>query len=132
MDCIFCKIIAGEIPSYKVYEDDNVFAFLDIAPVNVGHTLVIPKKHYENMEDISEEELCNLARVVKRIGKSIKEGLGVKGYNININNKEVAGQNVPHLHFHIIPREEGDGLKLWSQGKYNEGEAEKAVNKIKI
>jgi len=131
MDCIFCKIIAGEIPSYKVYEDEDNFAFLDIAPVSHGHTLVVPKKHYANLEEIGEEELSQLIKAVKKIGKAIKEGLGVKGYNATMNNNQVAGQVVPHLHFHLIPRKEGDGLELWPQGKYNEGEEEKVLEAIK-
>ena len=130
-DCLFCKIIKGEIPSHKVYEDDNVFAFLDIAPVNYGHTLVVPKEHFKNLEEISEDKLCHLIKVVKKIGKAIKEGLDYSGYNISVNNDPVAGQIIPHLHFHIIPRKENDGLSLWPQGKYEEGEAEKIANKIK-
>lgn len=132
MDCIFCKIVSGEIPSYKVYEDDSVLAFLDIAPVSPGHTIVIPKKHYKNFEDIPESELYAVAGAIKKIGKSIKENLGVEGYNVSENNDPVAGQIVPHIHFHIIPRSEGDGLKLWPQGKYADNEAEKVLNKIKI
>ncbi len=131
MECVFCKIIKGEIPSYKVYEDESVYAFLDINPVNFGHTLVIPKKHYENMEEIDKKILCDLIKVVKKIGGAIKKGLKVEGYNINLNNGSVAGQVVPHFHFHIIPRLENDGLKLWDQGEYKNGEAENVLNKIK-
>ena len=131
MDCIFCKIIAGVIPSFKVYEDENVLAFLDIAPVNPGHTLIVPKKHFTNLEEIPEGELCKLAIAIKKIGKAVKDGLGVEGYNVMENNDPIAGQIVPHLHFHVIPRRSGDGLKLWPQGKYGPGEAEEAVKKIK-
>ena len=131
MDCIFCKIIAGQIPSFKVYEDENVLAFLDIAPVNSGHTLVVPKKHFTNLEEISKDELCQLAVAIKKVGKAIKDGLGAEGYNVMENNDPIAGQIVPHLHFHVIPRRSGDGLKLWPQGKYGPGEAEEAVKKIK-
>jgi len=132
MTCIFCKIIKGEIPSYKVYEDKNTLAFLDIAPVNPGHVLVIPKKHFTNMEEITEEELCQVMKIVKKIGQAIKSGLGVSGYNIALNNDPVAGQAVPHIHFHIMPRDENDGLKLWPQKKYGEGEAEAILRKIKL
>jgi len=131
MDCIFCKIISGEIPSYKVYEDDDTLAFLDIAPVNPGHTLVIPKKHYANLEEIPEDELCYLIKIAKKVGKAIKEGLGVKGYNLTMNNDPVAGQIVPHIHLHIMPRNENDGYELWHGKKYGEGEAENILNKIK-
>lgn len=130
-NCIFCKIAAGEIPSYKIYEDDEVLAFLDIAPVNPGHVLVIPKKHFRNLEDINEEELCKLMIVIKKIGQAIKDGLGVEGYNVIENNDPVAGQIINHLHFHIIPRRTDDGLGLWPQGKYANGEAEKIMNKVK-
>lgn len=131
MDCIFCKIIAGELPSHKVYEDGDTLAFLDISPVNYGHTLVVPKKHFTNFEDTPEKELDKVGRAVKKVGRAIKEGLGVKGYNVGANNDPVAGQIISHLHFHIIPRSEGDGLKLWPQGKYGDGEAEEAMRKIK-
>jgi len=130
MDCIFCKIVAGEIPSYKVYEDDDVLAFLDIAPVAKGHTLIIPKKHWQNMEDISDDGLVKLIKGVKRVGNLLKEKLGVSGYNINENNDPVAGQAVPHIHWHIIPREEGDNIELWAQGRYKEGEAERIIKKL--
>lgn len=131
MDCIFCKIVAGELPSYKIYEDEKTLVFLDIAPVNLGHALVIPKKHYANLEEIPEDELCHLMKVVKKIGKSLKDGLGATGYNVMENNDPIAGQIIPHIHFHLIPRIEGDGLKLWPQGEYREGEAEDVLRKIK-
>lgn len=131
MDCIFCKIIKGELPSYKVYEDRHTLAFLDIGPVNYGHTLVVLKKHYANMEEIPEKELKKVITAVKKVGRAIKEGLGVEGYNIGVNNDPVAGQIVPHLHFHVIPRAAGDGLNLWPQGKYGDGEVEEVLSKIK-
>jgi len=129
-DCIFCKIIEGAIPSDKIYEDEHTLAFLDIAPVNYGHTLVIPKKHAKNMEEIDEETLCKVISTAKRVGKALKEGLGVDGYNVGMNNDPVAGQVVPHLHFHLMPRTEGDGLQSWPQGKYGDGEAEEVREKI--
>lgn len=131
MDCIFCKIIAGEIPSFKVYEDEDSLAFLDIAPVNPGHTLIVPKKHYVNMEEIPKDQLCQLAAAIKKVGKAVKDGLGAEGYNVTENNDPISGRIVPHLHFHVIPRRQGDGLRLWPQGKYGEGEAEEVVKKIK-
>jgi histidine triad (HIT) family protein len=132
MNCIFCKIAKGEIPSNGLYEDDKILAFLDISPVSLGHTLVIPKEHYQSMEEISESELCSLIRVVKIIGENLKKKLNVPGYNVCLNNDPAAGQLIPHLHFHIIPRQEGDGLQPWPQGEYQEGEADKIVAKIKI
>ena len=131
MDCIFCKIIAGEIPSHTVYKDEKIIAFLDIAPVNNGHILVIPRAHYANLEEIPEGLLCDLMKVVKRIGHALKSGLGVEGYNVQENNDPVAGQIIPHIHWHIIPRNSGDGLKLWPQHKYETGQAEGIIKKIK-
>lgn len=128
--CIFCKIIAGEIPCHKVYEDGQVLAFLDIKPLNPGHTLVVPKKHYENLEEINEEELTALILAIKKIGSLVKEKLGVAGYNVSENNGEVAGQEVPHLHFHIIPRHGGDGLSPWTRKEYKEGEAQEIIKKL--
>lgn len=129
--CIFCKIVAGELPGHKIYEDENVLAFLDIAPVNPGHVLVITKKHYTNFEDAPEEELCNLIKAIKKVGLAIKKGLGASGYNVTENNDPIAGQIIPHIHFHVIPRKENDGLKLWPQASYGEAEAEEAAQKIK-
>jgi len=131
MDCIFCKIAAGELPSFKVYEDEDTLAFLDIRPANYGHTLVIPKKHLVNLEEVDEKVLCQVMGTVKKVGRAIKAGLGAAGYNVMENNDPVAGQIVPHLHFHVVPRKENDGLKPWPQGRYNEGEAEYILKKIK-
>lgn len=131
-DCIFCKIIAGELPSHKVYEDELAMAFLDINPVNPGHTLVVPKKHFANLEEIDQETLCRLAAAVKKVGLSLKENLGAAGYNLGVNNDPVSGQLVPHLHFHLMPRTADDGFKPWPSKKYAAGEAEAVLNKIKI
>ncbi|MFA7662300.1 MAG: HIT family protein [Patescibacteria group bacterium] len=132
MDCIFCKIVSGEIPSYKVYEDDDILAFLDIIPVNPGHTLVIPKKHYETILDTPDDVLKNILVVSKRIAQKIMEVTGAEGFNFNQNNFSVSGQVVPHVHFHIIPRFENDGLKLWAGDKYDDGQAEILTKKIRI
>lgn len=128
--CIFCSIVKGEIPSYKIYEDDKVLAFLDIKPVNPGHCLVIPKKHLENIEEIDEEYLSHLVKIVKKIGNKIKNNLNVLGYNVQVNNDPIAGQEIAHLHFHIIPRQKNDNLKLFPQKNYNSGEAEEIVKKL--
>ena len=102
MDCIFCKIIAGEIPSYKVYEDDLVLAFLDINPVGVGHTLIIPKKHTLDFETIPESDLENIMHVAKKISKLLCEKLEADGYSLAQNNG--IAQEVKHFHLHIIPK----------------------------
>lgn len=132
MNCVFCKIIAGEIPSHKVYEDGQILAFLDINPVNPGHTLVVTKKHFANLEETDEEALCRVIKTVKKIGVSLKKNLAAPGYNVAVNNDPAAGQIVPHLHFHVIPRLPGDNLKLWPQRKYGASQAEEVLNKIKI
>ncbi|MFA5023559.1 MAG: HIT family protein [Patescibacteria group bacterium] len=129
--CIFCKIINQEIPCYRVYEDDKVLAFLDIEPVNPGHILVLPKIHYQNFEDINETDLSALILTVKKIGKLLKDKLGVDGYNVHENNNPIAGQEIPHLHFHIIPRYAGDGLGHWPGKSYQPGEAEEIIKKLK-
>lgn len=131
MDCIFCKIISKEIPANFVYENDKIVAFLDIAPVNPGHTLVVPKKHCENILDAPEDVLHELILATQKISRAMCQGLGYKGFNLGVNNGRVAGQLVPHLHFHIMPRKIGDGLRLWPQRKYGKGEAEKIVEKIR-
>lgn len=129
--CIFCRIVNGKIPCAKVYEDRDTLAFLDIGPVNKGHTLVVPKKHYETLLDMPDEILCAVSKAVKKVSNAVKEGMGMPGFNVMQSNYRVAGQLVPHYHVHIIPRTETDGLKHWAQGKYAEGEAEAAAEKIK-
>ena len=103
-DCIFCKIIKGEIPSYKIYENEDVYAFLDINGKVAGHTLVVPKKHFKNILDIDEINLCKVVNAVKLIANHYVDNLGFKGFNLQVNNGESAGQEVLHLHFHILPR----------------------------
>ena len=129
-NCIFCKIIKGEIPCSKVYEDGKVLAFLDIGPVSKGHTLVIPKEHHETMVDVPDDLLKEVIVVVKRLSKAVKESTNADGFNILMSNHEAAGQVVPHAHFHIIPRLSSDGLKHWPQGKYDEGEMDAVKEKI--
>lgn len=102
--CIFCEIIKGNIPSAKVYEDDEVLAILDISQVTKGHTLVMPKKHVENILECDDETLAHLIIVTKKLAAQITEKLGAGGCNIVNNTNPVAGQSVMHLHFHIIPR----------------------------
>lgn len=112
-DCLFCKIVKGEIPSYKIYEDENVYAFLDIANDVFGHTLVVSKKHFENVMDCSERTLGKIIASVKKIGDHFVKDCGFSGYNILNNSGKSAEQSVMHLHFHILPRKEGDDFKLW-------------------
>lgn len=103
-DSIFSKIIRGEVPSHKVYEDDFVIAILDIGPLSEGHTLVIPKEPAETLDQLSDEHTAAVGRVLPRIARAIIKVTGAKSYNILQNNGSDAGQAVPHVHFHIIPR----------------------------
>ncbi len=130
-DSVFSKIIRGEIPSHKVYEDDAVIAILDIGPLSEGHTLVIPKEPAETIDQLSDEHAAAVGRVLPRIARALKKVTGAESYNILQNNGEPAGQVVPHVHFHIIPRfpergevvqgapdhENGPGLRVtWKPG----------------
>ena len=103
-DCIFCKIIKGEIPSFKVYEDEKVFAFEDINPISPGHTLVIPKNHAENIWEISEEDLVAVQRASQKIARGIKEALNVDGIACMQLNGRAVHQEVMHYHLHLVPR----------------------------
>ena len=133
MDCIFCKIIEGEIPSYKIYEDENVLAFLDITQGTKGHTLVIPKNHVRNIYDLDEETATQVFRVVPKIANAIKKAFNAIWLNI-INNNDQPLQSVFHFHLHLIPRYEDDGMKLStinSYGKFEDTYFKNLVNHIK-
>lgn len=130
--CLFCKIVAGEIPCTKVYEDDTILAFLDIHPVNIGHTLVIPKAHHVNLYDAPDETLARMMQIIKKLSISVKTALNADGINIEMNNDAPAGQLIFHTHIHIIPRFSGDGFTHWHGARgYNEGEAEEVALKIR-
>ena len=130
-NCIFCKIVKGEIPCTKIYEDEDLLAFLDIAPVNIGHSLVVPKEHYVNIYETPEEMVAKMMKAAKKISYAIKDGLGADGINVTMNNDSAAGQVVLHSHIHIIPRITNDGFGLW-HGKrpYEDGEKETVAQKI--
>ncbi len=130
-NCIFCKIVSGEIPSEKVYEDEHTLAFLDIRPVNAGHTLVIPKDHFENIYTLPDETMARLGLAVKKVAVAVKQGMDADGINLAMNNEAPSGQVIFHAHVHVIPRIEGDGLKLWPQRDYKEGEATSVAEQIK-
>ena len=124
-ECLFCKIVKGELPSSKLYEDEDTLAFLDLFPVNKGHSLVISKEHYENIFDVPEETLSKVSSVMKNVADAVKKGVNADGISIAQSNGKDAGQVISHIHFHIMPRFKDDGLKLWPQGKYEEGEMDK-------
>jgi len=107
-ECVFCRIIRGEVPSHKVYEDDKSLAFLDIHPSAPGHTLIIPKAHIARVEDLPEEDAAALFGALHRIVGSIQEAIGAPASTIGINNGRESGQEVPHVHIHVIPRYRGD------------------------
>ena len=111
--CIFCEIAEGKIPSYKVYEDDLVIAFLDLSQVTLGHTLVLPKEHYETLLDCPKPVQDRMIEVASMIAKKQLTNLHAKGYNILNNGYAIAGQSVMHAHLHVIPRyDENDKLKI--------------------
>lgn len=120
-ECIFCKIIANQIPSHKVYEDDYVLAFLDIKPNHPGHTLVIPKEHFENIYSVPAEIFARMTVVAQKIAVALKQSLECDGVNIAMNNEKDAGQVIFHAHIHVIPRYTGDGFVLFPPGDYANG-----------
>ena len=130
-DCLFCKIIKEDIPSAKIYEDNETFAFLDINPVNPGHTLVVPKKHSHNLFDMGHAELCAVMKTTKKLAGAIKSALSADGINIEMNNDPAAGQIIFHAHLHIVPRFAGDGFKHWPGTPYKDGEDATVAKKIK-
>jgi histidine triad (HIT) family protein len=107
--CLFCKIIAGEIPSKQIYQDENIFAFLDINPRNPGHALVIPKKHYVTLLDMPAKEVGKLFEGVQMVANAVQKGTNAEGLSIAQSNGKAAGQVVNHLHVHIIPRFMSEG-----------------------
>ena len=111
-DCVFCAIAAGEIPCFKVFEDDFALAYLDINPFSEGHTLVIPKAHTTGLLDTPEETLAALIARVKKVAAHLKSALGCDGFHILQNNGAAAGQTVGHIHFHIVPRRNGDPIEF--------------------
>lgn len=123
-NCIFCKITAAEVPAAVVYEDDSILAFLDIGPLADGHLLVIPHEHYTRLTDVPPERCGQMASVLPFLGRAVIEVTKAEGFNVLLNQGAVAGQAVPHIHFHIIPRRKDDQLGYrWNAGKYPEGRA---------
>ena len=129
--CVFCEIVKGNIPSKKIYEDDNTIAILDLSQATYGHTLVIPKKHSSNVLEIDDESYVNAMKVAKKVAEAIKKSFDdVLGFNLLNNCGEDAGQTVNHFHIHIIPRYKNDGIKIEfvdNQGKFD---MEEIKNKI--
>ncbi len=130
-NCVFCKIAANEIPSKKVYEDEYYLAFLDINPANAGHALIIPKQHYQTIISIPEDDLFGLMKVIKRLAAAVRETMVADGLNIHQSNGTVAGQIIPHLHFHLIPRYKDDGFGFgWPHKQLPDDEMESTRKKL--
>jgi histidine triad (HIT) family protein len=125
-DCLFCKIINGDIPSVRIWEDESVFAFLDINPVNPGHTLVIPKTHQEDVFDIADEEYSSLFNSAKKLGRAVKKAMGSKRVGI-----VVEGFLIPHAHIHLIPINAGNELHSQKTKRATQEELERAAIRIR-
>ena len=131
-DCIFCRIVKGEIPSAKLFETKEILAFLDIAPAARGHALVIPKKHFETLLDIPAGELRETIVAVKQVARAVMAASDADGFNIIQSNKKAAGQVIPHLHFHIVPRKQDDALTFeWARIELDKEELEILKKKVK-
>jgi len=131
MPTLFDKIIRGEIPSYKVYEDEHVYAFLDIGPQSHGHTLLVPKESKAYLHELSDAAAAALGRALPRLCRAVMKATGASSYNVLQNNGAAAGQAVFHVHFHIIPRMDRDGLRFeWNPGELKEDDAKTLVEKM--
>jgi len=121
-DCIFCRIVAGEVPCAAVLSDDHALAFLDIGPLAEGHLLLIPRSHVETLDELPADEAAAVLRHLPALARAVRRATGCEGYNVLQNNGRVAHQVVPHVHFHVIPRNAGDAFGFnWPAGSYPEG-----------
>jgi len=131
-DCVFCKILTGDIPAFKIYEDDETFAFMDINPVHDGHCLVIPKSHSKNIFETSDETLAALMASTRRVARAVEAALSPDGINVLQANGPGAAQSVFHIHFHVLPRETGDNTKLnWGLNPGDMDQISAVADKIK-
>jgi len=131
-NCIFCKIINKEIPCYKIYEDEKTLAFLDISNDTYGHTLVVPKNHSKNILDVKEDDITAVMKTIQKVCNHYINSCGFDGINILNNNEECAEQSVFHLHFHLIPRKNNDGLKVFPSLNKTTLSLEDVKNKLEI
>ncbi len=116
-NCIFCKIVKGEIPCFKLYEDEDFISFLDVNPVSKGHCLVLPKRHYVNLFDLDPSLAPGLLPVVQKVGLAVCAKLGASDFNVVNANGKAAQQSVFHIHYHIVPRWPSDGIDMWFHGR---------------
>jgi len=130
-DCIFCRVAAGKLPAVVVLDTPGVLAFLDIAPVHPGHTLVIPRKHCQNLLDLPDPLWLEMGQACRRVAQALQQGLQAQGFNIGMNNFPAAGQEVFHAHMHVIPRYFGDGLRLFPQKTYKAGDMEETGRRLR-
>lgn len=130
-ECIFCKIISGEVSAIKVYEDNEILAFMDLYPNHPGHTLVVPKDHVENIYGMPAETAARLMVAVQKIAVAVKNAVDADGLNLVMNNESAAGQAVWHAHMHIIPRFNEDGGYVGKKHTYITGEMEEIAEKIR-
>lgn len=129
--CIFCRIIRGEIPCLKVFEDESSLAFLDIGPLAEGHLLIVPKVHRARLEEMSGQEVAAVTRRLPALARAVMAATGAEAYNVLQNNGAAAQQSVGHVHFHVIPRQEGDALGYrWPSSSYPAGRAEELRKQI--
>ena len=132
-DCIFCRIVSGQIPCYRLFEDEQVLSFLDVGPLSQGHALIIPKQHYQTLDEMTPQLAGECMATVARIGPAVMAALGNAGgpWNVLQNNGTAAGQVIGHVHFHIIPRGEGDGLGYrWNPGPLDADDAKQLAAAI--
>lgn len=129
-DCLFCRIVKKEIPATVVFENPTVVAFLDINPVNPGHVLIVPREHSDDYASTPDALICEMAVLAKKIGQAAIQALWAGGFNIGVNNGRMAGQQVDHMHLHVMPRFEHDGHELWHGKPYKEGEMEGVAKKL--
>ena len=130
VDCIFCKIIKGEIPSVKVYEDDKFLVIISLGQTSKGHSLIIPKEHSTNILEMNTKLGCEMLELIQKIGKACIDGLDAEGFNIGVNTNSAAGQVIMHTHIHIIPRYNDDGLNMWGETESTEEDRVLLAEKI--
>ena len=131
-ECVFCRIRDGAIAADKVFENEKTFAILDINPISWGHTLVLPRDHYETWTDLPPEILAELATAAQTVARGIVKAAKAEGFNLLMNNHRCSGQAIPHAHFHVIPRKTGDGVKYnWATKPYDGDAVKKVVEQIR-
>ena len=131
-NCIFCKIIGGEIPSNTIYEDDEFKVILDASPASKGHALILPKEHYADIYEIDEKTAVHAMQLAKKLAKHMTDVLKCDGFNIVQNNGECAGQTVFHFHMHLIPRYQGDTVGItWTPGELSDQDKEEILSKVR-